>query len=148
MKYRAKVLMKLGGEIAWRPDLPKGYKQQPLSNASVPQRYEISFKYDIDPSPPQDLDLKKTVDDMQLQLNEIMELIIRRQMPNPPVNLIDTEESDDDTERAVSLSTRFPTPSPSPSPSPPPSSNHDTIATRGQRLRLKHLNQLDVDGVS
>ncbi|GJY16304.1 zf-CCHC domain-containing protein [Tanacetum coccineum] len=30
-----------------------------------------------------------------------MESILRRQMPNPPVNLIDTEESDDDTENSV-----------------------------------------------
>ncbi|GJY90430.1 hypothetical protein Tco_0505626 [Tanacetum coccineum] len=38
---------------------------------------------------------QKSVDDFKLQIEEITELILRRLMPNPPVSLIDTEESDD-----------------------------------------------------
>ncbi|GJY77095.1 hypothetical protein Tco_0482211 [Tanacetum coccineum] len=37
---------------------------------------------------------QKSVDDFKLQIEEITELILRRLMPNPPVSLIDTEESD------------------------------------------------------
>nr|GEU60848.1 hypothetical protein [Tanacetum cinerariifolium] len=49
-------------------------------------------------SPPLDLYFQKSVDDFKLQIDEITESILRRVMPNPPVILIDTDESDDVTE--------------------------------------------------
>ncbi|GJU49973.1 hypothetical protein Tco_1219528 [Tanacetum coccineum] len=46
-------------------------------------------------SPPMDSYFQKNVDDFKLQIEGITESILRRLIPNPPVSLIDTEESDD-----------------------------------------------------
>ncbi|GJZ12454.1 hypothetical protein Tco_0547684 [Tanacetum coccineum] len=76
---------------------PLVYEHNTCNNYDLPH-FDQPSQYHVDQSPPQDLDLKKSVDDMKFQLNEIIELILRRQMPNPTVNLIDTKKSDDDTE--------------------------------------------------
>ncbi|GKA95073.1 hypothetical protein Tco_0817111 [Tanacetum coccineum] len=60
------------------------------------------LKYHIDHSPPQDLYLKKCIDDMKLQMNEIMELIHEiYQIHEPPISFNEPGGSDDDTETGM-----------------------------------------------
>ncbi|GKC94593.1 hypothetical protein Tco_1160035, partial [Tanacetum coccineum] len=76
---------------------PLVYEPNPCNNYDFPC-FDQPLQHHIDQSPPLDLYFQKSVDDFKLQIEGIMKSILRRLMPNPPVSLIDTEESDDVTE--------------------------------------------------
>ncbi|GJU92961.1 hypothetical protein Tco_1317717 [Tanacetum coccineum] len=74
------------------------YEPNPCNN------YDLTYfdqppQYHTDDLPPQDLDLKKIIDDLKLQMNETMELIHERyQIHEPPISFDEPEGSNDDTE--------------------------------------------------
>ncbi|GJV33451.1 hypothetical protein Tco_1393851 [Tanacetum coccineum] len=77
---------------------PLVYEPNPCNNYDLPY-IDQPPQYHIDHSSPHDLDLKKCIDDLKLQMNEIMDLIREKyQIHEPPVSFDEPEGSDDDTE--------------------------------------------------
>ncbi|GJY97805.1 hypothetical protein Tco_0514715 [Tanacetum coccineum] len=80
---------------------PLVYEPSPCYNYDLPY-FDQPPQYHINHSPPQDLDIKKDIDDVNLQMNEIMELIRDRyQIYEPPISFDEPEESNDDTKCSV-----------------------------------------------
>ncbi|GJW05864.1 hypothetical protein Tco_1568287 [Tanacetum coccineum] len=77
---------------------PLVYEPNPCNNYDL-LYFDQPPQYHTDDLPLEDLDLKKIIDDLKLEMNEIMELIHERyQIHKPPISFDELEGSDDDTE--------------------------------------------------